>query len=44
MLYVDVPRQVVVVIQSSWSEPDNQLRELANLDICRTIARSFDAE
>ncbi len=44
MLYVDVPRQVVVVIQSSWSEPDNQLRVEANLDICRTIARSFDAE
>jgi len=38
MLYVDVPRQVVVVLLSSWSEPDDEAEHLDNHEICRTLA------
>ena len=38
MLYVDVPRQVVVVLLSSWSEPDDEDEHLDNHAVCRTLA------
>ena len=38
MLYVDVPRQVVVVLLSSWSEPDDEDWHLDNHAVCRTLA------
>lgn len=38
MLYVDVPRQVVVVVLSSWSEPDDEDWHLDNHAVCRTLA------
>jgi CubicO group peptidase (beta-lactamase class C family) len=42
LLYVDVARNVVVVILSSWSEPDNEVRHTDNYIAARTIARSYD--
>jgi CubicO group peptidase (beta-lactamase class C family) len=41
MLYVDVPRQVVVVVVSSWSEPDDDDWHLDNHAVCRTLARAL---
>ena len=41
MLYVDVPRQVVVAIQSSWSMPDDEDRHLDNHAICRALAHAL---
>ena len=41
MVYVDVPRQVVVVLLSSWSEPDNDDEHLDNHAVCRTLARAL---
>jgi CubicO group peptidase (beta-lactamase class C family) len=38
MLYVDVPREVVVVVLSSWSDPDDEAWHLDNHEICRTLA------
>ena len=38
MLYVDVPRQVVVVVLSSWSDPDDEAGHLDNHELCRTLA------
>ena len=38
MLYVDIPRQVVVVVLSSWSEPDPEPWHLDNHALCRTLA------
>jgi CubicO group peptidase (beta-lactamase class C family) len=38
MLYVDVPRQVVVVMLSSWSRPDDDDWHDDNHTICRTLA------
>jgi len=44
MIYVDRPRGVVVVKQSSWSIPDdNALHSDAEL-ACRAIARALTAE
>jgi CubicO group peptidase (beta-lactamase class C family) len=42
MLYVDVPRGVVVVVLSSWPEPDDEDWHRDNHTLCRTIARSLD--
>ena len=39
MLYVDLPRQVVVVVMSSWSDPDNDDWHADNETICRTLSR-----
>ena len=41
MLYVDVAREVVVVILSSWSEPDDEPSHLDNHTICRTLAHTI---
>jgi CubicO group peptidase (beta-lactamase class C family) len=38
MLYVDVPRQVVAVVLSSWSEPDDDDWHQDNHTLCRTLA------
>jgi CubicO group peptidase (beta-lactamase class C family) len=38
MLYVDIPRQVVVVVLSSWSEPDDEDWHADNHTICRSLA------
>ena len=38
MLYVDVPRQVVVVVLSSWSDPDDEDWHQDNHTLCRTLA------
>ena len=38
MLYVDIPREVVVVVLSSFSEPDDEQWHLDNHAICRTLA------
>jgi CubicO group peptidase (beta-lactamase class C family) len=41
LLYVDVPRQVVVVIQSSWAEPDPETGHFDNQAIARTLAHAL---
>jgi len=41
MLYVDVPRQVVVVLMSSWPDPDDDDWHLDNHTACRTLARTL---
>jgi CubicO group peptidase (beta-lactamase class C family) len=41
MLYVDVPRQVVVALVSSWSAPDDDDWHLDNHTVCRTLARTL---
>ncbi len=38
MLYVDIPRQVVVAIQSSWDEPDPEHDHDDNRALCRALA------
>ena len=38
MLYVDVARQVVVVVLSSWSDPDPEPWHLDNHALCRALA------
>ena len=38
MIYIDLPRQVVVVVMSSWSEPDNDDWHADNEILCRTLA------
>lgn len=40
MLYVDVPREVVVVILSSWSDPDDEQWHLDNHAVARTLAHA----
>ncbi len=42
MLYVDVPRQVVVAVQSSWSMPDNEDWHLDNHAVCRALAQALE--
>ena len=39
MIYIDLPRQVIVVVMSSWSEPDNDDWHADNEIICRTLSR-----
>jgi CubicO group peptidase (beta-lactamase class C family) len=39
MLYVDLRRQVVVALLSSWSDPDDDDWHLDNHTVCRTLAR-----
>jgi CubicO group peptidase (beta-lactamase class C family) len=41
MLYVDVARQVVVVVLSSWSEPDDEQLHLDNERLCRALAHTL---
>lgn len=41
MLYVDIPRQVVVAIMSSWGDPDPDVGHKDNASLARTIARSL---
>jgi hypothetical protein len=41
MLYVDVPRQVVVALLSSWSDPDDDDWHLDNHAVCRTLAHTL---
>jgi len=41
MLYVDVPRQVVVVLLSSFSDPDPDVGHLDNHTIARTLAHAL---
>jgi CubicO group peptidase (beta-lactamase class C family) len=41
MLYVDVARDVVVAILSSWPEPDDEDWHLDNYAMARTIARTL---
>jgi CubicO group peptidase (beta-lactamase class C family) len=41
MLYIDVPRQVVVVLMSSWSSPDDEDWHLDNHAVCRTLASAL---
>ncbi len=41
MLYVDIPRQVVVAVLSSWGEPDSETGHEDNYRICRTLARAL---
>ncbi|MBI1377999.1 MAG: serine hydrolase [Frankiales bacterium] len=38
LLYVDVPRQVVVVVVSSWSHPDGEEDHLDNAEAARALA------
>ncbi len=38
MLYVDIPRQVVVAVQSSWDEPDPEHDHDDNRALCRALA------
>jgi CubicO group peptidase (beta-lactamase class C family) len=41
MVYVDVPRQVVVALLSSWSDPDDDDWHLDNHAVCRTLAHTL---
>jgi CubicO group peptidase (beta-lactamase class C family) len=41
MLYVDVPRQVVVVVLSSFTDPDRDEWHLDNHALCRTLAHAL---
>ncbi len=41
MLYVDIPRQVVVAIQSSWDEPDPEFDHDDNRALCRALAAAI---
>ena len=41
LLYVDVPRQVVVAIQSSWADPDPDIGHHDNQAIARAIAHAL---
>ena len=41
MLYVDIPRQVVVAIMSSWADPDPDVGHKDNALLARTIARAL---
>jgi CubicO group peptidase (beta-lactamase class C family) len=38
MIYVDIPREVVVVVLSSFSTPDDEDWHLDNHAVCRTVA------
>jgi CubicO group peptidase (beta-lactamase class C family) len=40
MLYVDVARQVVVAVQSSWPMPDDEDWHLDNHALCRALAHA----
>ena len=44
MIYVDRPRNVVVVKQSSWEVPDEDARHTDNERLCRAISRALTAE
>ena len=41
MVYVDIPRQVVVAIMSSWADPDPDVGHKDNALLARTIARAL---